>query len=195
MGDDVVLDLTSQQPYQAFAYQYSNSHAITEKLQRMATAFPTARSVSTTEGLPDVTNTVLIKTAPQSWAETDLSTLQSGGQPDPTQGKDIIGSVPLAVAGQRSGANGRIVVFGDSDFAINANFSYLGNGDLFINSIDWATEQESLINLTPKDTVTRTMVPPTKVVLGLIFLGSVVLLPGLVIVLGIVVWISRRRRG
>jgi ABC-type uncharacterized transport system involved in gliding motility auxiliary subunit len=194
LDDDMIVDLTSNQPYSPFAASYS-SHPITDKLQRLGTAFPTARSVSVSKKLDNVTTTTLIKTADQSWGEMDLQGLKAGGQPQPDSSKDIIGPVPLAVAGERTGSQSRVVVIGDADFAIDVNYAYLGNGDLLINSIDWAAGQENLINLTPKPQVTRIMVPPTKYTMGLIALGTIFVLPGLVLVDGIVVFIKRRKRG
>jgi len=88
-----------------------------------------------------------------------------------------------------------VVVIGDSDFASDANFSRYGNGDLLVNSIDWAVGQENLINLTPKDTIQRVLVPPQRYTLGMILFGSVFLLPGVVLLSGIIVWIQRRKRG
>jgi ABC-type uncharacterized transport system involved in gliding motility auxiliary subunit len=194
LGNDMIVDLTSDQPYSPFAASYS-SHPITDKLQRLGTAFPTARSVSAGKKLDSVTVTELIMTAPQSWGETDLQGLNNGQQPQPDPSKDFIGPVPLAAAGERTGNQGRVVVIGDSDFAIDLNYAYLGNGDLLINSIDWASGQENLINLTPKPQVTRTLVPPTKYTMGFIALGTIFFLPGLVLVGGVVVFIQRRKRG
>jgi ABC-type uncharacterized transport system involved in gliding motility auxiliary subunit len=88
-----------------------------------------------------------------------------------------------------------VVVFGDADFATDANFAQFGNGDILINSIDWAAGQEELISLTPKDTVQRVLVPPKQYTMGLILFGFVFLLPGAVLVSGIVVWVQRRKRG
>jgi ABC-type uncharacterized transport system involved in gliding motility auxiliary subunit len=194
LGNDIIIDTTSSQPYSPFAASYS-SHPITDKLQRLGTAFPTARSVSTGKAIDGVTDTELIKTADQSWAETDLQGLKNNQQPQPDPSKDFMGPVPLAVAGERTGSQAKVVVIGDSDFAIDANFSYLGNGDLLINSIDWASGQANLINLTPKSQVTRTMVLPTTYTMGLIALGTIFVLPGMVLVSGIVVFIQRRKRG
>jgi hypothetical protein len=39
------------------------------------------------------------------------------------------------------------------------------------------------------------LVMPTRVTLGLILLGTVFVIPGLVLVFGLIVWIQRRRRG
>ncbi len=45
----------------------------------------------------------------------------------------------------------RIVVFGDEDFAENIYVGQGANSDLMLNSIDWVAHQDTLINLTPKD--------------------------------------------
>ena len=86
-------------------------------------------------------------------------------------------------------------MFGDADFPVDANVAAYGNSDLFVNSLDWAAKQENLINLTPKQNTDRLMVPPQRVTMNLILLGSVFILPGLPVLAGIVVWIQRRRRG
>jgi len=90
---------------------------------------------------------------------------------------------------------GRIVVFGDSDFASDAFYTQFGNGDIFINSVDWAAEQEELINLTPKDNIQRFLLPPQSVIQNLILLGVVFVLPGVVLLAGAVVWVQKRQRG
>jgi hypothetical protein len=46
--------------------------------------------------------------------------------------------------------NARIVAFGDIDFANNANLRVHGNGDLFLASVLWLTEQEDRIALPPR---------------------------------------------
>jgi len=196
LGNDIVVDLTSQQPFVAVANQYA-SHPITEKLRGLVTFFPTVRSVQIKGDFPGVVATELVLTADQAWAETDLAGLQDQQnlKLSPDEGKDLIGRVPLAVSAEVTGKTQRVVVIGDSDFASDANFSRYGNGDLLVNSIDWAVGQENLINLTPKDTIQRVLVPPQRYTLGMILFGSVFLLPGVVLLSGIIVWIQRRKRG
>jgi ABC-type uncharacterized transport system involved in gliding motility auxiliary subunit len=87
------------------------------------------------------------------------------------------------------------VVVGNSEFASDANYTYYANGDFIINSIDWAAKQDNLINLTAKATTQRVIAPPTLATMGMIFLGSIVFLPFVIIVAGIVVWVQRRRKG
>jgi hypothetical protein len=74
--------------------------------------------------------------------------------------------------------NARLVVFGDADFASDAFFAQYGNGDFLINAIDWASQQEDLISLTPKDNIVRMMVAPQAITMNLILFGSVFFLPG-----------------
>jgi ABC-type uncharacterized transport system involved in gliding motility auxiliary subunit len=198
MGKDIVVDLTSQQPFAPYASQYG-SHAITTPIQRTTSQFPTARSVraaSPSGGTAAPSLVELIQTANESWAETDLKGLAEGSSNakfDP--GQDTQGPIPLAVAGENLQTKGRIVAFGDSDFAINVNFAVYANGDLFVNAVDWVAGQEDLISLTPKNTTQRLMLPPEAAKMNLILLSTVFVLPGLALVGGIVVFIQRRRRG
>jgi len=197
LGDNIIVDNSSQNAFLAIADSYGE-HSITEKLQGMVTFYWTARTVQVTGEVEGVEVQELIKTSTQSWAETDLEALKNQDQEaqisaDPEV--DLIGPVSLAVVAENATQEQRLVVFGDSDFANNQFYSQYGNGDMFINTIDWAAYQETLINLTPKESVNRIMLSPSKYTLGFILLGSVFVLPGSVIVAGIVVWIQRRRRG
>jgi ABC-type uncharacterized transport system involved in gliding motility auxiliary subunit len=74
-------------------------------------------------------------------------------------------------------------------------FDVYGNGNFFINSVDWAAEQENLINITPNTPTQRTFVPPSQIQMLIILLGSVLVLPGLVVFAGISSWLARRRQG
>jgi ABC-type uncharacterized transport system involved in gliding motility auxiliary subunit len=195
LGQDVVIDYSSDQPFLAFSAAYNEQHLITNRMQRMVAVFPTARSVSAGPSTTGANPVELVFTAPQSWAETDLGALERGEQPVPTEGVDIVGNVPLVVASERWDTNGRVVVFGDADFPIDANFSYLGNGDMIINAIDWTAEQEDLINLNPRQPQQRILIQPSTIVKGAILFGSVFVPAGLVIFSGIAVYIQRRKRG
>ena len=99
------------------------------------------------------------------------------------------------MAATDSTTNARLVVVGDAEFASDQFFSQYANGDFAVNSVDWAAQQESQISLTPKQTTSRYMAPPQGYVIPLILLGTVFVIPGIVIVAGIVTWIQRRRRG
>lgn len=195
LRNDMVVDLSSNQPFLAFSGSYNTQHIITSKMQSMITAFPTVRSVSADVSVQDVSLQELVFTSPQSWAETNLELIETSQQAAPDDGQDLLGPVPLAVASESMASGARVVVFGDADFAIDANFAYLGNGDILVNAIDWVSEQENLINLTPRTPRQRILLQPATVTKGVILLGSVFVPAGLVVFGGIWTFIQRRRRG
>jgi len=195
LGADIVVDMTSQQPFAPYAARYGNS-PITEGLQNLTAQFPTVRSVKVfTETISGVSPVELVFTAQQSWAETNLENLNAGqSNIGFDKDQDTPGPISLAVAAENFQSKARAVVFGDSDFPLDANFFAYANGDLMVNSIDWAAGQEAMINLTPKETKTRMLLPPQSAMMNLILLGTVIVVPGLALVGGIWVWILRRRR-
>lgn len=101
----------------------------------------------------------------------------------------------MAIAAENTDIKGRIVVFGNSLFATDSDFDAYGNGNIFINSVDWAAEQENLINITPRTPITRSFKPLTSFIFIIIVIGSILIIPGLWLVAGISSWLSRRRRG
>ena len=198
LGDNVVMDAYGyqafQNPFFAVGYQYA-THAITQQMNTMGTGFQSARSVSADNSLgTDYSKTQLILTVDQSWGETDMASIQNNNVKF-DEGVDMVGPVPLAVVATGTQNNSRLVVFGDSDFATNAYYVFYGNSDLIVNSIDWAAKEENLISLTPKNTVSRTLVQPKAYTMGLILLGSLIVLPGIVLVAGVGSWLGRRRQG
>ena len=193
LGNNIVLDFTSQEAFLAIAAQYGK-HVITDKLQSLATVFPTARTVRSNSDVDGIVITELILTAQQSWAETDIASINSG-QVAPDEGVDMLGPVSLAVAASNSLNNSRVVVIGDADFITNQYYSAYGNADFVLNSINWAANQEDIISLTPKNVTQRTLdLPPQAYILNLILFGIVIVVPGLVLISGVVVWFQRRRR-
>ncbi len=211
LGKDVIITLEANQPtLVAKAGAYGN-HVITQKMGAFTPAFPAARSVTAAKPAPaGLTLTEIVLTTqfyancfPScSWATTDIAALNAwatGAQSSPPQSpSDKQGPIPIAVAGENSSTQGRVVVFGSTGFAYDG-YRIPGNQDLLLNSIDWSAKQEQLINLTPKATKDRTFVSNvikySNISTNLLFLGSIILLPGAVIFAGIVAWIVRRRRG
>jgi ABC-type uncharacterized transport system involved in gliding motility auxiliary subunit len=195
LKNDIIIDPNNQQGFAPFAYQYGSS-PITQKMQNVTAVFPSARSVSAASAVNGVSQVELVLTAPNTYAETNLEGLSATPpQYQLDEGQDQAGPVSLAVTSENFETKGKVIAFGDSDFVIDANFAYYGNSDLFINSVDWAAGQEQLISLTPKNSTTRLVVPPQTSIRNLILLASVIVIPGLALVAGIVVWVLRRRRG
>ncbi len=194
--DTVIVDPSSPQPGIALAAQYAQ-HPITERLQGWRTYFPLARTLDAVETLPEgVSLMPLVVTSPQAWGETDLAPLQeeTGGDVAFDPETDIAGPLVVAVAAEGpSGA--RLVVVGDADFAANLYYGELGNGLLAMNMVDWAAEQEDLINITPRTQIQRRLNVPSAAFLNLLTLTTACLLPAGVVVLGAGVWAYRRMRG
>ncbi len=194
LDNDVVIDLTSQQPLNAISASYSSAAPITQHTTSV-TIMPQARSLEVSQKPPqDVALTSLITTSQQSWGETDLASLQSNQQIGFDQGTDKAGPVTLAASGENSTTKARVVVFGNSVFATDKGFDAYANGDIFVNSVDWAAQQGSLINITPHTAITRTFNAPSQLQFIIILLGSVIVIPGLVVAAGISNWLAHRRR-
>ena len=203
VGQDLVLDasgvgrLFGMGPAMPLVSQYE-SHAITDDFDIM-TFFPTARSVTPAPTPPpDLSVQPLARTGPNSWGETELGTETAQLDPD----RDLPGPVTIAAAvDARSGEpvtdtasaepHTRLVVFGDSDFASNAYFATSGNGDLFLNALNWLAQEEDLISIRPRDLEDRrvTLTPRQS---RMIFSISVILMPLAALILGAVIWVRRR---
>jgi ABC-type uncharacterized transport system involved in gliding motility auxiliary subunit len=143
-----------------------------------------------------VTVQKLVSTSAQAWAETDIQSVKNNQVKLDAQ-VDLPGPVPLAGVGENLENKGRVVAIGNASFAANSgvNLPSTANLDFAVNSIDWAARQESLINLTPKPTKNRLMLPPAVVPINLVLLVSVFIIPGLALAAGVVVFFQRRSRG
>jgi ABC-type uncharacterized transport system involved in gliding motility auxiliary subunit len=194
LRNDIIFDLSSQQPLNAIS-TYGSEHPITQNLSKnYSVVMPQARSIGVAKPAPDgITLTPLIMTSENSWGETSLS-----GQADQykyDQGVDSPGPLNMAVAGENKTTKGRVVVFGNSLFASDSVFDVYGNGNMFINSVDWAAEQENLINITPRTPIARSFLPIGNVQFIIMIILSIFILPGAIIFMGISSWVARRRRG
>ena len=87
-----------------------------------------------------------------------------------------------------------IAVIGDSDFADNRAFNQWGNSDFLLNTINFLAEEKDLIAIRPKEGLGDTVFL-TASQGRLIFLLCVVLLPLSVIVFGVSVFVSNRKKG
>jgi len=192
LDNDMVIDLVNtQNPLMAVSSQYSQ-HPITQDLSnKYIVILPQARSLSLGTTADNITVTPLISTTDQSWGETTLVANETPA----FDGNDLQGPLTLAAAGENTQTKGRVVVFGNSPFATDQIFDQYGDGNIFINSVDWAAQQENLLNLTTRQAATRTFTPPSNTSFLMIVIVSLLIIPGLVIFFGVYTWITRRRRG
>ena len=194
LENDVVIDLTSQQPLNAISSSYNSTAPITQHMTAV-TIMPQARSLTVSKSAPqNITDTALILTSQNSWGETNLASIQNNQQISFDQATDIAGPLTIAASGENSNTKGRLVVFGNSVFATDKGFDAYANGDIFINSVDWAAQQGNLINITPRTPISRTFNPPNQLIFLLILLSSAIIIPGLIVVAGFSTWLARRRQ-
>jgi ABC-type uncharacterized transport system involved in gliding motility auxiliary subunit len=194
-NNDIVIDLNSPQPTTATAAYYDSAHPVTVNMNNLVAFFPFTRSLTMAGAAEGPTLTPLVQTNERSWGETDMKSLTQGGTQVGMDTTEVQGPLTLAVAGENSTTGGRVVVFGTSNFAVDQIFDAYGNGDMFVNSVDWSAEQEELANITPRTPTERTFKIPGQFQWIAILLGSVFVIPGLVVLAGVSTWLSRRRKG
>jgi ABC-type uncharacterized transport system involved in gliding motility auxiliary subunit len=198
LADDIVLDGNQSTGYLVAADpQNYGRHPITDKLAGYSIGYYTARSMNLSATPPqEIALTPLTQSLPNNvWGETDYKSIQ-----DKTfafnADTDIKAPLVLAAAAENYTTKARLVVFGDSDFATDGWTQRIpGMGDILLNAVDWSTQQENLINLTPKNNVDRKLKQidnPTKI--GALLVG-ICIIPLLIIFAGAWAWYSRRRRG
>jgi ABC-type uncharacterized transport system involved in gliding motility auxiliary subunit len=202
VDNDLVLDvsgvgrLVGAGPSIPLVRSYEN-HKITERFRNM-TFFPLTRSVQPEKAPPaGITVDPLFKSDANSWGETDLKNTQASFDP----GQDLKGPLPLAVAvtkeikpaSDTGSPKARMVVVGTSNFPINSYFENQGNGNLFLNMISWLAQDEDLISIRPKSHEDRRiMLSQSQLVIWLLI--SIIVLPGIAAIVGIAVFVNRRRK-
>lgn len=193
LNKDVIIDGSNpNNPYAAVSQRY-NAHAITQGLsENLIVIMPQARSLTIAGEKENVTQTGLISTAENSWSRPNENV---NDDPNFNSETDTPGPLFMAVAGENSATQGRVVVVGNSLFAIDGNFDVYGNGNFFVNSVDWAAEQEDLLNLTTRQSTPRTFTMQQDWRMLVLVVIMVIVVPGMVVFFGVSAWLSRRRRG
>jgi len=186
---------------------YNTSHPIVKDFN-VNTLFSLARSVEPASDPQTGGGFIVVpfcRTGPGSWARFRNMADAPAGAIDFEGTKARPGPISVAVAGvakldgQGEGKEGeaRLVVYGDSDFAGNALLPLLGNKDLFLNTVEWLVGEEKLITERPKDRETQPKLSSVYLTARqsrLLFWLSVVVEPGLVLLVGAVVSVYRKRR-
>lgn len=145
---------------------------------------------------------ILLQSQPRSWTET--GSLEGTIQFDPDRaehsGPLTVGvalSRPRPAAGLEGGPAGgdeqRLVVIGDGDFLSN---TYLGNGanlELGLNIFNWLTLDDALLAIHPRAAPDANL-NLSDLTLALIAAIFLLLLPGVFLVSGWLIWFRRRQR-
>ncbi len=169
-----------------------NHHKITRDLA--LTFYPGVRPLMPTEERVAGTAVIpAVNSSPAAWAETDRARAERDAE-------EQTGPLTLvAISSRRLGTDtdevdaprSRIVVAGDADFAQNSFFHLLGNGNLFLNIVNYLAEQENLIGLEPR-TFDLPEINMTNRQMKGTFFFAVVLWPALLAFAGTVIWWRRR---
>ncbi len=194
-----------------------NRHQITRDLP--LTFYPGVRSLSPTpQRVPGTAVTPIVNTSKSSYGETthDRATFdQDQDVPGPHTVMVVVNRRPVAPngadvtqLGPTDGratshadrdptphatvpARSRIAVVGDSDFATNSFFHFLGNGNLFLNTVNYLMAQENLIGIEPRTYDLPRLSMTNRQVKGT-FVLSVLFMPAVLALLGIAVWWRQR---
>jgi len=208
IGNDVIVDEQLQLlkgrtfSLTPFVTTYGD-HPVTEELSRRGSSALTTYGVSRStepqaDGKKGLTLISLVKTGPNSWAETDLEGVFQK-QTARLDEQDRKGPISLAVAvsanlkdlGTDHDGEARLIVFGNAVFANNQFIGQYFNRDLLLNSIGWLVGEEGLISVRAR-TMRASRVQFTPEQGTVIFYLSVLILPELLLIAGLAVWWQRR---
>jgi hypothetical protein len=178
------------------------AHAITQAFRNVSVMFYMPRPILKNDPAGGDTDsgqvTVLASTGKEGWFESDLSQ----DPPRFDRGSDRVGPVSVAVAVEKGDGLGvdvelqptRIVVIGDSYFISNAALKngVGGNSDFFLASLNWLIERESLLRVAPRKPFELNP-DMSRADWRKAFLIMVLMIPGLIALLGLIVWMVRRR--
>lgn len=192
VDDNIVIDQASHfwADVSAPAVSDYNRHQVTRDLP--LAFFPGARSLSpTTQRVPGTSVVPLVNSSKNSWGQADQERagfVKGRDRPGPNTLMVVALRRPVTPDGAApDGPRSRIAVVGDSDFATNSFFHIMGNGALFLNTINYLAAQENLIGLQPR-TSDLPRVNLTNRQMKATFFLSVLLVPALLAVVGTAVW-------
>jgi ABC-type uncharacterized transport system involved in gliding motility auxiliary subunit len=202
VGDDIVLDQQLhlfQGPTLGLSplVELYPPHPITRGFTK-DTLWPMVRSVEPAKD---------IKFGLQTWplAQTGDTSIAAAGvdaifkQQKFQQGpKDRKGPITIAAAVDADNkklkwgeGDARLVVYGSTDFADNQDISQVFNQDFFLNTVDWLAGQSATIAIRAR-ALRASRVNLSVSQFNTVFVASVLMLPELLLILGIVVWWERR---
>jgi ABC-type uncharacterized transport system involved in gliding motility auxiliary subunit len=208
VGDDFIVDrerrVLGTDGLAAIVELFKRGNPISDAIET-GVVLPSARTIDAAQGVPGVDAESIARTGPSTWAIADPARARRGDEPSQAK-HDVPGSASVVVMaeihpgdGHMAHRPGRLLVVGDADFASDAYLDLLGNRDLALNAVAWATGEETLAGLRPKR-MPEIMRPLSPLVLTerqarAILVGVTIVEPGLVLIAGLVLVGLRRRRG
>ncbi|MCB9452113.1 MAG: GldG family protein [Anaerolineaceae bacterium] len=159
------------------------------------TLFSIARALEVNDSPPpDTANGRVILSSDQSYGETNLRLLGETNTYQPDAAEDIPGPLTTVAWGWNQDTNGRVLLVGDSDFATNGLVLTGGNGILFTDGLSWLSGlgEQIQFGFQAYSTGLPLVFIDTQTLDTIAFVTEI-LMPGLVLVAGFVVWVRRVR--
>lgn len=205
LRDDVILDFSlyvpDYGPLVPVIAQYGFSPITQDpQEQNKGAFFPYTRSIAVADAgsVPEgVVAVSIAQTGPNAWGETSVESLNANNPVFDEGEAASADGLSVAATAENTASGTRLVIFSSSSFAINVFDQQFGdriaNSTLLLNAIKWVATDEALLNLTPKETVSRSLGVITSRDQVIVFLLSCILPPFLVIVGAVGMWWSRRK--
>ncbi|MBE9029672.1 Gldg family protein [filamentous cyanobacterium LEGE 11480] len=197
--------------------QTYSDHPITRSFSNSISFYPYARPLEILE-VPNVRPNPIVITNDKSWADADPdakpvrfgegdrmgplpigvalsrvvlptatpSPTTANAQPSPSPSPS---PSPTPVSPSQEA---RMVVFGNTGFAMDGYFNQAINGDVLLNSISWLSQDDAQpLSVRPRSVKNRRIIPSQELVLGL-FISAVIMVPLLGLITAIGLWWRRR---
>jgi ABC-type uncharacterized transport system involved in gliding motility auxiliary subunit len=164
-------------------------HPITKGFkQRIRLSEARSITIAVEGGLPDVVVQPLARTHESAWGELKWKDMMRTGRvakdPDDRPG-------PLLVGATATLHQARLVLLGDSDWAVNGNLGAFFNREFLVNTLHWLTGAEDLI-VGPAKTLRASRLNMTTADQRNLFRFGVLLLPEILLIGGLVAWLRRK---
>ena len=138
----------------------------------------------------------LISTSDKAWGEASYRLRL---RLEYTPGQDLKGPLGVMVISERvkpaslplSVRGGRLAVFGTADLVTNNRIFNLGNLNLFLATVNWAVDRDTQLNI-PARPLERFKLSLSQEELIRLRLGLLLVVPGVIALLGLVVYWTRR---
>jgi len=179
-------------------------HPIVNKIRDLNCFFPRARSLDAidaggAEPSPDKPKVTWLVKSPDKncWGETDFKAMERR-EAKFDEATDKKTPLTMAVVVERGGnvsgvdvGSSRMVVIGTSNMLMNKYVMEAANSDFFLNAVNWLLQREDKIAISSKtpEEFKFALGPRFSLFSVAVLLG----LPGIVTIIGIGVWMSRRK--
>jgi len=199
--NDIVYDPKSfvDDPYRVLAARVSQHPVMNRDIAGTTQVRPLLTLAQSWEiakdGRPNVQVSPLILTSDQAVGKVNVRKIAANPD-DPNNQKaeagDVTGPLTMAAAAENTRNNARLIVVGAGDWILNDVVVTFDGEILWTNMIDWLTHYLSDISVKP--VVSQLPLIVDASLLNVVAVITLVVLPGVVLLAGAVVWWDRQRR-